>query len=67
MKDNKQPVKKHFFAIIFIAAALLLWGCKTSLKLLNTAPVIPTVEGAFYVGTDSCITCHDDVYVQYKN
>ncbi|MCP4716114.1 MAG: DmsE family decaheme c-type cytochrome [Deltaproteobacteria bacterium] len=48
-------------------AVWLLIGCKPGVffegeRLLR----VPVIEDAFYVGTDSCVHCHNDVYRQYK-
>ena len=46
-----------------ITALAITAGCKT---FLASKEPLPIIEGAFYVGSDTCITCHDDVYEGYK-
>ena len=51
---------------ILLLCVLTAWGCQRFLKAGENRVELPMIEGAFYVGTDSCVPCHDDVYQQFK-
>lgn len=60
-------LKKHIFNLSLLGACfLILLGCQKLLKTREPGPEVPSISGAFHVGTDSCIPCHDDIYQQYK-
>lgn len=52
---------------MLLALCVVAAGCLNVPRLIDPSPVLPTIEGAYYTGTASCIPCHDDVYQQYKN
>jgi len=59
-------IKKRTITAILTLCVLALIGCR---KLLHDAlqnPALPAIPDAFYVGTDSCIPCHVDVYRHYQ-
>ncbi len=53
-------------ALLPILACALIAGCRNLLTDYSVSPVLPEIPDAFYVGTDSCIPCHDDIFKQYK-
>jgi len=61
-------MKRKTLCIFFVllCCACFLPGCQKLLGTLHARPELPHVPDAFYVGSDSCIPCHNDVYVQYK-
>ena len=48
---------------LLLTTLIIAAGCKTFLAQEEPLPVI---EDAFYVGSDMCIICHDDVFEAYK-
>ncbi|MBN2107379.1 MAG: DmsE family decaheme c-type cytochrome [Deltaproteobacteria bacterium] len=52
--------------VICMLCAFTAFSCQRFLKAGENRQELPLIEGAFYVGTDSCIPCHDDVYQQFK-
>ena len=58
--------KRALVLISILSIVAVAAGCRRLLHSEALKTEIPTVEGAFYVGTDSCIPCHDDVYQQFK-
>ena len=56
-------IRNIFFLTCFI---VFLFGCQSLLIPEEEHSGIPVIEGAYYIGTDSCIPCHDDIFVQYK-
>lgn len=64
MTAGPYTLKRHIGLIsILLSAMLIIAGCKS---LLTPAASLPELTDAFYVGTDSCIPCHDDIYVHYR-
>jgi nitrate/TMAO reductase-like tetraheme cytochrome c subunit len=61
MKSNRTII-----AMLLILSGSALVGCKSLLQSSYRSAQIPTIPGAVYSGTDSCIPCHDDIYRQYK-
>jgi len=61
MKCNRTII-----AMLLIIFGCALFGCKGLLQSSYRSAQIPTIAGAIYSGTDSCIPCHDDIYRQYK-
>lgn len=64
MTGNSIKVQRFLYSVV--VAAFCILGCQKFLKESMQNPLLPTIPDAFYVGTDSCIPCHDDVYRQYK-
>ena len=61
MKYNRTII-----AMLLFIYGCALFGCKSLLQAPTGSAQIPTIPGAIYSGTDSCIPCHDDIYRQYK-
>ncbi len=51
--------------VTLITVLLMITAC-SYIKEADTITRVPVIEGAYYVGTDSCIPCHDDIYQNYK-
>ena len=62
---RKKFLLLFFYALITVCLLPLLItaGCRT---FFEPEEPLPIIEGAFYTGTDSCVPCHDDIYVHYK-
>ncbi|MEI6128345.1 MAG: hypothetical protein WCQ99_17515, partial [Pseudomonadota bacterium] len=52
--------------IVVLACAAAIMGCQKFLNAHEARQEVASIPGAFYVGTDSCIPCHDTIYAQYK-
>ncbi|MCX8045054.1 MAG: GSU2203 family decaheme c-type cytochrome [Desulfobacterota bacterium] len=61
----KQHVNIGIILFVFFVCAACLHGCR-HFSYEGQHPELPALPEAFFVGTDSCIPCHDDVYRHYK-
>lgn len=62
-------MKSSFNSIIVSAGVLaaLFLGCQGSFQFPKGSSVLTSIPEAYYTGTFSCVICHDDVFLQYKN
>lgn len=63
LRNRTMKWRNIIFFLVMLCCSL---SCQRYLKGLSSSAVVPTIPGAFYTGTDSCIPCHDDIYRQYK-
>jgi len=61
----KKFLPSHLYLFIGLCSmsVLITAGCKA---FIAPEEPLPDIEGAFYIGSDTCIICHNDAYEAYK-
>ena len=69
VKNISSKIKKLLtrgICVSLIVVLLMMTACSYLKESDMITRGVPVIEGAWYVGTDSCIPCHDDIYKNYK-
>lgn len=60
-------MSKGLILVIFTTLLIISISACQSLHIYSKNKVkLPVPEGAYYVGSDSCIPCHDDIWTQFR-